>query len=176
MPNNKDTILNEFVSLMWQKGYDSASMSDLALATQLRKASIYHHFVAKNEMLDIILSDIQDKLKKEVLTLQVPILRKPIIRCSYLDRLKTFAKNNYALQGIVLSIPAILATPKGAEKLKAIFDHWLLFLEDITEPQPLPDHSSNHILAQFLGACILARLYHDQSFIDVACNSFGFVG
>jgi len=176
MKNKKQSILEKFGELIWQKGYDSASIADLALATQLRKASIYHHFACKEEMLEIILKDVQNKLKSDVLTLQVPVLRSPVVRCGYLDRLKTLANNNYALQGIILSIPAILATAKGAEKLKAIFDHWLLFLEDITEPQSLPDHSSNTILAQFLGACILARLYHDQSFIDVACNSFGFVG
>ena len=47
----RDQILEAAAQVFHQKGFEGASMSDLAEAVQLQKASLYHHFGSKQEIL-----------------------------------------------------------------------------------------------------------------------------
>jgi AcrR family transcriptional regulator len=57
MSINRDQILDSAARVFCQKGYHGASMSDIALAVGLQKATLYHHFKGKQE----ILSELLDK-------------------------------------------------------------------------------------------------------------------
>jgi len=54
----KQTILEKALELFMQKGYDGASMSDIAAATGIRKASLYAHFEGKESIFAAIFEDI----------------------------------------------------------------------------------------------------------------------
>ena len=48
---SKEAILESAAQVIRQKGFHGASMADIADAVQLQKASLYHHFNSKQEIL-----------------------------------------------------------------------------------------------------------------------------
>jgi TetR/AcrR family transcriptional regulator, cholesterol catabolism regulator len=48
---SREAILESAAQVIRQKGYHGASMADIAEAVQLQKASLYHHFSSKQEIL-----------------------------------------------------------------------------------------------------------------------------
>jgi AcrR family transcriptional regulator len=59
---NRDEILEAAASIFSQKGYHAASMQDIAAAVSLQKASLYHHFSSKQEILLELLDQALDIL------------------------------------------------------------------------------------------------------------------
>ena len=47
----RDDILDAAAQVIRQKGFHGASMSDIATAVNLQKASLYHHVSSKQEIL-----------------------------------------------------------------------------------------------------------------------------
>ncbi len=59
-PAMRDTIKQVAIDLFFQKGYFAASMSEIASACGIRKASIYYHYPSKEELLfDIMRNTMQ---------------------------------------------------------------------------------------------------------------------
>jgi len=48
---SRETILESAAQVIRQKGFHGASMADIADAVQLQKASLYHHFSSKQDIL-----------------------------------------------------------------------------------------------------------------------------
>src|SRR4051812_3793598 len=48
---SREAILESAAQVIRQKGFHGASMADIAEAVQLQKASLYHHFGSKQEIL-----------------------------------------------------------------------------------------------------------------------------
>jgi len=59
---NRDQILDAAAQIIRQKGYHAASMQDIADAVNLQKASLYHHFSSKQEILVTLLDQALDLL------------------------------------------------------------------------------------------------------------------
>jgi len=68
MSISRDLILESAAQVFCQKGYNGASMADIADAVGLQKATLYHHFGSKQEILAELLdramatSDVQQKM------------------------------------------------------------------------------------------------------------------
>jgi AcrR family transcriptional regulator len=66
----KENIKKAAINLFYKKGYFATSMSNIALATGIRKSSIYHHYATKEDiLLDILrttMNDLQDALQKRL--------------------------------------------------------------------------------------------------------------
>ena len=55
---SRDTLLTELRTVFLSRGYEGATLSELARATGLGKASLYHHFPGgKEEMASVLLRD-----------------------------------------------------------------------------------------------------------------------
>jgi TetR/AcrR family transcriptional regulator, cholesterol catabolism regulator len=59
---NREQILESAAQLIRMKGYHAASMQDIADAVNLQKASLYHHFSSKQEILLALLDQALDLL------------------------------------------------------------------------------------------------------------------
>ena len=55
MSISRDVILESAAQVFSQKGYNGASMADIAEAVGLQKATLYHHFGSKQEILSELL-------------------------------------------------------------------------------------------------------------------------
>lgn len=71
----RDDILEAAAQVFRQKGFHGASMSDIAETVQLQKASLYHHFASKQEilveLLDRALAMVSDQMQA-VLSADLP--------------------------------------------------------------------------------------------------------
>jgi len=57
MSISRDQILDSAAQVFCQKGYHGASMADIAQAVGLQKATLYHHFKGKQEILSELLDN-----------------------------------------------------------------------------------------------------------------------
>ncbi len=62
----RDEILQAAAHIFGQKGFHAASMQDIAQAVNLQKASLYHHFSSKQEILLALLDSALDMLIQEM--------------------------------------------------------------------------------------------------------------
>lgn len=60
--NRREHILEAATRLFAEKGYEGASMSDLADRVGLRKASLFHHFASKEELREAVLARLVDEV------------------------------------------------------------------------------------------------------------------
>ena len=72
---SREAILESAAQVIRQKGFHAASMADIAKSVQLEKASLYHHFSSKQEilleLLDRALELVIDRMA-QVMCLDVP--------------------------------------------------------------------------------------------------------
>jgi AcrR family transcriptional regulator len=71
--DSRHDILHTAAQLFRERGYDAASMNDLAAALNLSKGALYHHFQSKDEILFHIMEHAmeitEEQVKKPVLLL-----------------------------------------------------------------------------------------------------------
>jgi TetR/AcrR family transcriptional regulator, cholesterol catabolism regulator len=74
--DSRHDILHAAAQLFRERGYDAASMNDLAAALNLSKGALYHHFQSKDEILFHIMQHAmeitEEQVKKPVLLLSDP--------------------------------------------------------------------------------------------------------
>lgn len=64
----KEEIVAEATRLFAERGYEGASMGDLAERVGLRKASLFHHFASKDVLYATVLGQLVDGVQRAVLT------------------------------------------------------------------------------------------------------------
>lgn len=60
----KQEILSQSLRLFLEKGYDGASMSDIASAVGIQKASLYAHYTGKEEIFSAVFSDVLEEYRR----------------------------------------------------------------------------------------------------------------
>lgn len=97
---SREAILESAAQVFRQKGFHGASMADIADAVRLQKASLYHHFPSKQdillELLDKALELVTDGMA-EVIAQDLPIEEK--LRLAMRSYLKTLSE-----QGDLVSV------------------------------------------------------------------------
>jgi AcrR family transcriptional regulator len=64
----KEEIVAEATRLFAERGYEGASMGDLAERVGLRKASLFHHFASKDVLYATVLTELMDRVKSAILS------------------------------------------------------------------------------------------------------------
>jgi AcrR family transcriptional regulator len=64
----KDEIVAEATRLFAERGYEGASMGDLAERVGLRKASLFHHFASKDVLYATVLGQLVEGVQRAVVT------------------------------------------------------------------------------------------------------------
>jgi AcrR family transcriptional regulator len=64
----KEEILAEATRLFAERGYEGASMGDLAERVGLRKASLFHHFPSKDVLYATVLTELMDGVKNAIVS------------------------------------------------------------------------------------------------------------
>lgn len=84
-PSTRERILHEAAALFREKGFNGASMSDLAAEVGMTKSSLYHHFPSKQSLLSEIVERTVSRVTpmiEEILVLDLPVaerLRRAVI-------------------------------------------------------------------------------------------------
>jgi len=69
----KQEILEHALALFMKKGYEGASMSDIAAATGIKKASLYAHYSGKEEIFSAVFTGVVEEYRE---TIQALTLRR----------------------------------------------------------------------------------------------------
>src|SRR5438093_13787302 len=64
----RDSIVDEATRLFAERGYEGASMGDLAERVGLRKASLFHHFPSKDVLYATVLTELMGGVKTAILS------------------------------------------------------------------------------------------------------------
>jgi AcrR family transcriptional regulator len=64
----KEEIIAEATRLFAERGYEGASMGDLAERVGLRKASLFHHFPSKDVLYATVLAELMDNVKSAIVS------------------------------------------------------------------------------------------------------------
>ena len=62
----KQEILEHALTLFMNKGYEGASMSDLAAATGIKKASLYAHYSGKEEIFSAVFTGVVEEYRETI--------------------------------------------------------------------------------------------------------------
>ena len=61
-PTRRDVIVDRAARVFFEKGYNGASIQDVADAVGILKGSLYHHITSKEDLLVAIVEEVQDAL------------------------------------------------------------------------------------------------------------------
>jgi len=115
--NQREVILESAAELFAQKGFDGASISDLAAAISLSKAAVYHYFPNKRQLCDAIifqaLARLVPRTKDEVAQASDPRDQLKSFMLCHADQFET---NRY---GIMTMLSGFDAMPEGRIKKEA---------------------------------------------------------
>lgn len=156
-------IVTASYKLFHEKGYSATSMRDISEAVGLTKASIYHHYASKEELMEGVLYYIQLFLRHEIFSIAYQEKMTPKQRLAkYVSKQKDVLfmnKKSCFIGNMTLEVAP--HSPKFAALLKEIFDEWIESLADI--------YSHNHgkkkakelamqAVAEFEGAIMIGQL------------------
>jgi AcrR family transcriptional regulator len=104
----RDDILQSAAQVFRQKGFHGASMADIAEAVELKKASLYHHFTSKQEilleLLDRALEMVTERMA-EVMAQEIPTEEK--LRLAMRTYLKTLSEQGDLVSVLLLEFRSL---------------------------------------------------------------------
>jgi TetR/AcrR family transcriptional regulator, cholesterol catabolism regulator len=113
-------ILEEAAKLFTEKGYETTSVQDIAQATGLSKAALYHHFRSKEEVLyEISLQALEGLIREGEKALSEP--HPPLALLRFMEGHARFFEENHAF--FVTMLQGIKSlSPEKREKTVALRD------------------------------------------------------
>lgn len=104
----REGILEAAARIFGEKGFHAASMSDIAEAVNLQKASLYYHFSSKQEILIAILDYALDLINSRLeLVLAQPLSPDEKLRQAMVSYLQTIAENRNLSAVLLLELRSL---------------------------------------------------------------------
>jgi TetR/AcrR family transcriptional regulator, lmrAB and yxaGH operons repressor len=169
IPATRATLLDQLGRVFRERGYEGATLTQLAAATGLGKASLYHHFPGgKAEMAEALLRDAVAAAER--------------LAFSHLDgpgapgeRLERFlgGYGDYLQHSGGQCLLAVLTLGSGssehAARITTQFEHWQHALARVFEAcgqkRKRATRSATELLAQLYGAQVLCKLFDDPRYL-----------
>ncbi|MDA1075984.1 MAG: TetR/AcrR family transcriptional regulator [Proteobacteria bacterium] len=164
-PNSRESLLTELVDVFRRRGYEGATLNQLAEATSLGKASLYHHFPGgKAQMAELLLVRSLDTLNSTAFS-HLHQKNSPGHKlAAFIDGFAT-----YTDQGESHCLVAILGQGSAGEvhrsTIQARFDRWEAELAEVFKDLGLKPkqatRQARRLLAELYGALLLSQLRAD---------------
>lgn len=104
----REGILEAAARIFGEKGYHATSMSDIAEAVNLQKASLYYHFDSKQEILVALLNHALDLINKRLeVVLAQPLTPDEKLRQVMVSYLETIAENQNLSAVLLLELRSL---------------------------------------------------------------------
>ncbi|NJD59945.1 MAG: TetR family transcriptional regulator [Anaerolineales bacterium] len=104
----REGILEAAARIFSEKGFHATSMQDIAEAVNLQKASLYHHFASKQEILADILDEALDLINKNLEAVSSQALTPDEkLRQAMLSYFQTIAENKNLSAVLLLELRAL---------------------------------------------------------------------
>ncbi len=166
--NVRDALLEQLVVVFRERGYEGATLVQLAAATGLGKASLYHHFPGgKAEMAAVLLRKSVAELQQRAFAHLNKMKRSPV------ERLDAFIDgfSDYVAQGASHCLVAVIAQGSAADVhgdlINNQFADWRSSLirvyEELGEKRKRARRSADQLLDELYGALLTAKLLGDPN-------------
>lgn len=168
---DKRTIIKESLKVFRNKGYHSATMTDIAMATGLLKGSLYHYFSSKEELMKEVIQYLHDWYNRNVFAVAYD---KQLSGGEKLDRLTEISEEIfYNEPGGCLMANIGLETadtiPEFAQLIRDYFEDWIKALEHIFRSK-FPEKEARLLaelsVGEIEGAVMLMQVFQDKSYLQ----------
>ena len=126
-------IIKEATGLFLRKGYAGTSIADIALAVELTKGALYHHFPSKESIFYVVVSTIRktwrDSVAREVIGSKDPIARLETLLESHARFLEKNESFCLVLNGLMTEMDGV--NPRFLSELQAAYGDMAKFIEQI---------------------------------------------
>ena len=173
-PSMRNRLLHAAAQLFVKKGYSGASLSEIAAVCNIKKSSLFHHFVSKEaialETIGMVKKYCDDNIFQVVnsSSLSLEERKKKFLEGShhfFCER----AENN-ALVGF-LGIALVDVAEAFNAPVKQYFDAWQNAISRLLETQVSEERAQSlatALVSQLQGALLMWRVYQDPRYINEA--------
>lgn len=152
-------------------GFHGTTMDMLAKACDLTKATFYHHYSNKEELMKDVLMWTHERIGKSLFTIAEDESMSPTERLALMGKKskKLFQDDSI---GCLMGVVAIDATYTKAElmaPIRAFLDDWALALSKIfirKLGKKEAQRTARQLVAEYEGAILMARIYNEPAMID----------
>lgn len=167
----KDKIIDTADTLFYQKGFERTSFADIATSVGIARGNLYHHFKAKNDLLEAVIERRISNTKKMLDNWhETESSAEGRIKCFINILIMNRAKITlYGCPvGTLTTELGKLSHPslKEANKLFALFKQWLAVQFEILGKKPVEAKKlAMQLLARSQGSATVASAFHDEKFL-----------
>lgn len=170
MPVQKVTekeIIKAALPVFKSKGYNNASMTDLAEACGLMKGSMYHYFASKEDLMIAVIRYLHQKYRERVFQWAylpgLTALEKIHHFQKFSEELFLHSPDGCLMGNIALEVSN--SHPKLVVDIRAFFDDWIAAMAEIySEIYEIEEAllRARQSVAEIEGAVMLKRIYGDN--------------
>ncbi len=173
-PSMRSRLLLAAAQLFVKKGYSGASLSEIAAVCNIKKSSLFHHFVSKEaialETIAMVKRYCDDNIFQSVYStgLSLEERKKKFLEGSqhfFCERI-----DNNALVGF-LGIALVDVAEAFNAPVKQYFDAWQSAISRLLEEQVDANRAqklATALVSQLQGALLMWRVYQDPRYVDEA--------
>jgi len=171
---DKDIVIDKLMEVFRSVGYDGASLADLAAATGLKKASLYHRFPeGKEAMAHAVLDHVADWNEKEVVAILMSSKPAEKRLNTVLDSINDLY-NGGRLACILRALSHGTAADLFRNEIAAIFQNWVVAFAHLAadfghEPE-MAKRLAESTLIRIQGSLILAQTLQQPNLFKNALN------
>jgi len=171
-----DRLLGVTADLLRRHGHHAMSMADVASACGIRKASLYHHFPSKDDLVAATLDRVRARFDDEILAPAFDRAAPPRPR---LDRLLAATRAYFAVEAggclfVNLGCEGLGRDPRFAGRIAGYFDAWSRAWTALAADfgRDAPETIGRDLTADLHGAVVLVQALVDDAplarFVDRA--------
>ncbi len=167
---HRETLIQQLMAVFQQQGYEGATLSKLAAATGLGKASIYHHFPGGKDEIARVL------MRRAIVEFERLAIARLRSNGAARERLKAFIDGfaEYVEGGRGHCLLAVLAQagarPYFGAEITTQFGDWLRALtdifEEIGEKPKRASRSASHLFDQMYGSLLVSKMLNDPKYFQ----------
>ncbi|MBK8969911.1 MAG: TetR/AcrR family transcriptional regulator [Hahellaceae bacterium] len=167
----RDELLARCSQTFRKYGFHGTTMDMLATACDLTKATFYHHYSNKDELMKDVLVWTHERIGKALFNIADDERLSPAERLTLMGKKSKKLFQDDAI-GCLMGVVAIDATYTKNElmvPIRAFLDDWALalskvFVEALGKPEA--KRYARQLVGEYEGAILMARIYNDPGLID----------
>ena len=166
----REEIILKSTDVFLNQGYHKTSMEDLAKACGLKKGSFYHYFKNKEELMQEVLTSVNQYFKLKVFSIAYLEELSPKER---LDKMQSKAFKLFAgtRRGCIMGnsvLETIKILPVFNDVLKDFFESWVDSLVEVFKNKYSEEEAERmgwQVVQEVEGAIMMVRLYNNTDFL-----------
>jgi len=164
---DKTQLVAAACKLFRQHGYRKTSMSEIASACNINKASVYHHFPSKKDLAIAVMTQLHAQFKERFFSIaydeSIQVLKRVELLSRGIEEFFQDKINGCLMGNLTLEVGDTI--PEFTQILKAYFTDWINATAHLLMHNHSKDKALEHAvtaISQLQGALMIGNLYQTQ--------------